>query len=123
MEEIPERFLNTTKKASAGKGVFSKERSDDSFSSFRASYSRPHPATNTVAPHVKTKQEVKTEQIGTLATNDQIQPGVRVYHATFGYGTVQSTENRNNDARAVVVFDTVGTKTLMLKFAKLIIPK
>ncbi|MBR6333204.1 MAG: UvrD-helicase domain-containing protein [Bacteroidales bacterium] len=123
LEEIPERFLNTTKKASAGKGVFSKERSDDSFSSFRASYSRPHPATNTVAPHVKTKQEVKTEQIGTLATNDQIQPGVRVYHATFGYGTVQSTENRNNDARAVVVFDTVGTKTLMLKFAKLIIPK
>lgn len=123
LEEIPERFLNTTKKASAGKGVFSKERSDESFSSFRASYSRPHPATNKDAPHVKTKQEVKTEQIGTLATNDQIQPGVRVYHATFGYGTVQSTENRNNDARAVVVFDTVGTKTLMLKFAKLIIPK
>ena len=123
LEEIPERFLNTTKKASAGKGMFSKERSDDSFSSFRASYSRPHPAITPAAPHVKTKQEVKTEQIGTLATNDQIQPGVRVYHATFGYGTVQSTENRNNDARAVVVFDTVGTKTLMLKFAKLIIPK
>ena len=124
LEEIPDRFLSTTKKASSGKGLFSRERSEDRFSSFSTSLSRPRSSSGTpAAPRVKSKQEVKTDQIGTPATNDQIQPGVRVYHSTFGYGTVQSTENKNNDARAVVVFDTVGTKTLMLKFAKLIIPK
>jgi len=124
LEEIPDRFLNTTKKASSGKGFFSKERIGGGFSSERSTYSKPRPVPSSPsAPHVKSKQEVKTDQIGTLATNDQIQPGVRVYHTTFGFGTVQSTENPNGDARAVVVFDSVGTKTLMLKFAKLIIPK
>ena len=124
LEEIPDCYLNITKKASSGKGLFSKERSDESFLSARTSYSRPHQVTTaSSAPRVKSKQEVKTDQIGTLATNDQIQPGVRVYHTTFGFRTVQSTENKNSDARAVVVFDSVGTKTLMLKFAKLIIPK
>lgn len=123
LEEIPERFLSTTKKASAGKGFFSKEHDTDRFSSFKGTYTRPQKELVSQTPHVKSKEEVKVDQIGTLATNDQIQPGVRVYHTSFGYGTVQSTENKNNDARAVVVFDTVGTKTLMLKFAKLIIPK
>ena len=74
-------------------------------------------------PQVKTRSEVQLDQVGTLASYDQIQPGVRVYHSKFGYGNVTSVEGAGPDAKAQVAFDTVGVKTLLLKFAKLVIPK
>ena len=74
-------------------------------------------------PVVKTKTDVQLDQIGTLAPPEAIQPGIRVYHSKFGFGLVESVEGGGPDARAVVIFDTVGTKTLVLKFAKLLIPK
>ena len=74
-------------------------------------------------PVVKTKTEVQLDQIGELAAPESIQPGVRVYHGKFGFGRVQAVDGVGPDARAVVAFDTVGTKTLVLKFAKLLIPK
>ena len=48
---------------------------------------------------------------------------MRVYHSKFGYGIVQNMDGVGPDAKAQVLFDTVGLKTLLLKFAKLIIPK
>ena len=63
------------------------------------------------------------DQIGDLAAPESIQPGVRVYHSKFGFGRVDSVSGVGPDARAVVLFDTVGSKTLVLKFAKLLIPK
>ena len=72
---------------------------------------------------MKTKTDVQLDQIGTLAPPEAIRPGVRVYHNKFGFGMVESVEGVGPDARAVVAFDTVGTKTLVLKFAKLLIPK
>jgi DNA helicase-2/ATP-dependent DNA helicase PcrA len=72
---------------------------------------------------MKTKTEVQLDQIGDLAAPESILPGVRVYHNKFGFGRVDSVSGAGPDARAVVVFDTVGSKTLVLKFAKLLIPK
>jgi DNA helicase-2/ATP-dependent DNA helicase PcrA len=48
---------------------------------------------------------------------------MRVYHDKFGYGIVNQLVGDGADKKAIVHFDTVGPKTLMLKFAKLIIPK
>ena len=72
---------------------------------------------------MKTKTDVQLDKIGTLAPPEAIQPGVRVYHSKFGFGMVNLVEGVGPDARAVVIFDTVGSKTLVLKFAKLLIPK
>jgi len=132
MEEIPTRFLNVTHKASEGSGLFGRS-SESSTGSFRFSgtssssggYSREvrKPVSPAPKPVIKTKTEVRLDQIGDLAAPESIQPGVRVYHSKFGFGRVQDVSGSGPDARAVVVFDTVGTKTLVLKFAKLLIPK
>ena len=45
--------------------------------------------------------------------------GMRVYHDKFGSGIVLSVEGRGADTKAFVDFDTQGTKTLILRFAKL----
>ena len=137
LDEIPTRFLKVTMKASAGSGLFGRSSSESSSDSFRFSsgtYSssggyrrevkKSAPTTPSAPrPVVKTKTEVQLDQIGELAAPESIQPGVRVYHSKFGFGRVQSVDGVGPDARAVVAFDTVGTKTLVLKFAKLLIPK
>jgi len=132
LEEIPDKFLNVSHKASEGQGTFSRRsnepwsaksgfgfrRQSESAPSTTSSY-RTAPAPK---PKVKTQSEVRLEQVGTPAAFNQIQPGVRVYHGKFGFGKVISVEGAGPDAKAQVAFDTVGTKTLLLKFAKLIIP-
>ncbi len=133
MEEIPARFLNVTHKASEGSGLFGRS-SEPSTGAFRfnsetrsssCSCRRETPKSAAPAPRpvVKTQTEVRLDQIGDLAAPESIQPGVRVYHSKFGFGRVQDVSGSGPDARAVVHFDTVGTKTLVLKFAKLLIPK
>jgi len=133
MEEIPSRFLNITQKASEGSGLFGLSEPERQ-SSFRfnagtrsssTNYSREirKPASSTPKPVVKSTTEVRLDQIGTLAPPEAIQPGVRVYHSKFGFGLVEVVDGVGPDARAVVVFDQSGRKTLVLKFAKLLIPK
>ena len=67
--------------------------------------------------------ERKMEAVGEPAQIDEIQVNMRVYHDKFGYGIVNQLVGDGADKKAIVHFDTVGPKTLMLKFAKLIIPK
>ncbi|KGN94922.1 ATP-dependent helicase [Porphyromonas crevioricanis] len=45
--------------------------------------------------------------------------GDRVLHSRFGAGVVTSLDGLGSDARATVLFDTVGQKLLLLRFAKL----
>ena len=70
----------------------------------------------------KTSKQINTASIGKEATPDDSVPNIRVYHATFGYGNVIKTDGVSHDKKAVVNFDSVGEKTLLLKFAKLILP-
>lgn len=134
LEEIPTRFLKVTQKASEGSGMFGMPETKSFTGSFRfntgnrttsRSYNREIRKPEVVSPKpvVKTKTEVQLDQIGTLAPPEAIQPGIRVYHSKFGFGRVDSVSGSGPDARALVVFDTVGSKTLVLKFAKLLIPK
>ncbi|MBR3021323.1 MAG: UvrD-helicase domain-containing protein [Bacteroidaceae bacterium] len=51
--------------------------------------------------------------------SSSLRPGVRVEHERFGQGEVVSVEGVNENAKAVISFDNVGTKTLLLKFARL----
>lgn len=127
LDEIPEQFIHSTKKASAGKGSFSRSEhntfsTSHSFSTRSNSYS-PNSKPVTPKPVIQTKSEVELAQIGELATPEEIVVNKRVYHQKFGYGIVISTDGDGLDKKALVGFETVGNKTLLLKFAKLIIPK
>ncbi len=133
IEEIPDKYLNITQKASEGRGLFAR-RDDDRWWKSGAQPPRPglRPLSSVTRqpdppsapkPQVKTRSEVRLDQIGAPATFDQIRPGVRVYHSKFGYGNVTSVDGSGPDTKAQVAFDTVGVKTLLLKFAKLVIPK
>jgi DNA helicase II / ATP-dependent DNA helicase PcrA len=48
-----------------------------------------------------------------------LRPGLRVKHGQFGYGTVISVEELDDDQKLVVRFSSVGQKTLRAKYAKL----
>ena len=45
--------------------------------------------------------------------------GMKVEHAKFGFGTVKSLDENGTERKAVIQFDVVGEKTLLLSFAKL----
>jgi len=45
--------------------------------------------------------------------------GSRVHHATFGNGTVQEAYRENGNEKIVIRFDQAGSKTMIIKFAKL----
>lgn len=48
-----------------------------------------------------------------------LQVGMEVEHERFGFGKVMSIEGARGDAKATIAFNEVGTKPMMLKFAKL----
>ncbi|MDL2297253.1 UvrD-helicase domain-containing protein [Bacteroidales bacterium OttesenSCG-928-B11] len=119
MEEIPYKYMNVTEKASAGRKL--EKKSPLSFSSERDKTfvkKVAKPAYQKVTP-----QEVNLKQFGNPAEVGEIVPDIRVYHSKFGYGQVLGTDGAGPDKRAVIKFDTVGEKTLLLAYAKLIIPK
>ncbi|MCQ2608223.1 MAG: UvrD-helicase domain-containing protein [Bacteroidales bacterium] len=107
---------------------FGKQRS--AFSNFSqpksnafASFSRPQP--NAMSSFGNTKQTEAFAHFGekpkepTLITpskTEDIQEGLRVYHAKFGFGTVK--QRPDSDA-AIITFDNWGEKKLLLKFANL----
>lgn len=55
----------------------------------------------------------KVQSLGGLTVGD------RVAHVRFGEGVITALEGKGNDAKATVQFTNAGTKTLLLKFAKL----
>jgi DNA helicase-2/ATP-dependent DNA helicase PcrA len=48
-----------------------------------------------------------------------LKPGLRVKHGQFGFGTVISVEELEDDQKLVVRFSSVGQKTLRARYAKL----
>ena len=80
------------------------------------------PITEAVQQRRQVPEQKRTQKVGKEARPDQIYVGLRVYHDTFGYGKVVQTDGDGLDKKAIVTFDSVGNKTLLLKFAKLVIP-
>ena len=59
----------------------------------------------------------------TLNTLDGFQMGDIVYHNRFGEGKIISLTGSGGDAKATILFDHLGQKNLLLKYAKLTILK
>ena len=93
-----------------------------------ASFGGVEPAGETKQPTVDRTRLRKIEQLpkGPAVSNSQaeinaIQQGMRVSHAKFGMGTVVRVEGAGMDRKALVHFDSVGEKQMLLRFAKLTI--
>ncbi|MCS7019717.1 MAG: 3'-5' exonuclease [Cytophagales bacterium] len=57
-----------------------------------------------------------------VASNpSDLREGMRVEHAKFGFGKIIKLDSQGANRRAVILFDQVGEKTLLLNFAKLMI--
>jgi DNA helicase II / ATP-dependent DNA helicase PcrA len=118
LNEIPVKFLNYTEKASMGRGLFSSSKSQSMFSDKSPS----EIITLRKKENTQIAAERKMKVIGNEATIEQIVPNLQIFHEKFGFGIVIQVDGKGFDTKAVVQFETVGTKTLLLKFAKLIIP-
>ena len=53
------------------------------------------------------------------ASDNSVCVGCRVMHERFGQGTVKAIDGTGMDAKATVLFDSVGQKQLLLRFAKI----
>ena len=64
-------------------------------------------------------KKVDSSNNASYSGNLKIKEGDKVKHAKFGVGTVISMEGNFPNIKAVIEFDTVGKKHLLLKYAKL----
>jgi DNA helicase-2/ATP-dependent DNA helicase PcrA len=115
LHEIPDHFIHKTQKASMGRNICISNSNEATPSHFIPIHEAVHHKRHTI-------EHKPTKKVGHEARADQIVVGLRVYHEKFGYGKVVQTDGEDLDKKAVVDFDSVGNKTLLLKFAKLVIP-
>ena len=72
------------------------------------------------APKHLTKANAAMSKVGSENTkNQQLQAGMRVNHERFGKGKILHIEGLSDNKKAIIFFDGLGQKTLLLKFAKL----
>lgn len=64
------------------------------------------------------QQPTTTTTYGGAHTVAQLSPGMKIEHERFGNGLVVSVEGTGPDTKATISFEHVGTKTLLLKFAR-----
>ena len=110
---IPGRKTVSSSSHSDANPLFSASHSDGTpFSSAPSAFSQP--ASKRLVP--TTGMQVKGEKM----TFDCPFPiGSRVRHATFGEGTVTDAYRENGNDKIIINFDAAGTKTMILRFAKL----
>ena len=84
---------------------------------------KPKPAEGSQRPAASSRRTVVHGPTAgnTPAEINKIQVGMNVEHGKFGRGKVMSIEGEGDSRKAIVFFEGVGQKQLLLKFAKLAI--
>mgnify|MGYP002344515004 FL=1 len=123
VNEIDERFVENNTRTSWNRLADSGVKSSTPAKQVKT-YTKP--ATPSTPPNgfkkVGTYAKDDAQQAATHVPNDDygnIEPGMRVTHASFGMGSVVSVEGTGPNKKATVIFDSVGEKKLLLRFAKL----
>ena len=85
----------------------------------RASYS-PQPTRNTSSPsRLKRIEHKEAETVKQVESLNGLHVGDTIRHERFGKGKIVSLEGEGGDAKATVHFDYSGSRTLLLKYAKI----
>lgn len=114
LEEIDKRYIKATH-------VSQREPESTSYSSLIKSIKKTNSAGNirpTKSSGVKPKPYSPPTDFKPSDTSG-LTEGMKVEHPKFGYGTVTSMDTKGDNRKAIVTFDQVGEKTLLLSFAKL----
>ncbi len=120
LEEIDERYLNIlTPDFSPFTGpdtsLPSRRRSAENTARKPRTSLRPSSAPPKNLKRVRPTQESE----GNFEALTNVEVGERVKHQRFGMGTVSDLEGSGPNKKAIIEFDNVGEKKLLLKFAKL----
>jgi DNA helicase II / ATP-dependent DNA helicase PcrA len=59
------------------------------------------------------------DHVSGCVNTDSYRPGLKVSHKSFGKGVIVSVSDEGENSKAIIDFDETGTRTLLLKFAKL----
>jgi len=117
IDEIDPQYLELPER----KSIYSGHKSQKN-NSKPPSFSEPAVLYNAQPP----KNLKKLKDIGTNNDNDfvnsdtlRLEPGMEVEHQRFGIGKVISIEGKDANRKASVLFQDVGQKQLLLRFAKL----
>ena len=76
-----------------------------------------------VAQRFQTSASAQRTQASASSQRQTIHAGARVEHQRFGLGTVVAVEGVGENEKATIEFQNAGTKTLLMKFARLIVLK
>lgn len=107
LDEIDPKFINFKYgESNTGGNVF--DRVLQRKSNLVTPAPRKQVASNYTAP-----ADFKPDDTSTLAA------GMKVEHPKFGFGVVTKMDTQGNSTKAIINFDEVGEKTLLLSFAKL----
>jgi len=78
----------------------------------RITTSKPSPFFEDIPPAEESFSQIEPEGF-------EIRSGMKVMHGKFGKGTVQSVSGNGEKREAIVIFEGIGRKQLLLKYAKL----
>lgn len=76
-----------------------------------------------VSQRFQTSASIQRMQASTSSQRQTIHAGARVEHQRFGLGTVVAVEGVGENEKATIEFQNAGTKTLLMKFARLTVLK
>jgi len=108
LDEIDPQYLNVKFAAEPGRGESPFQHVFERRSNLIAQPQRKLAATKYVAPADFQPSDTSN-----------LRPGQRVEHAKFGFGQVATLEKQSGTVKAIINFEEVGEKTLLLSFAKL----
>jgi DNA helicase-2/ATP-dependent DNA helicase PcrA len=117
--EIPEEYIDFTKKVSVRKDNFQKtENFSNTLTGLKTDFKKP--------VNLKNFHKVSNTTHGNIlpyGEDDDIQPGMAVEHDRFGKGKVLNVEGNGPNKKATIFFAGIGQKQLLLRFAKLRVMK
>lgn len=76
-----------------------------------------------VSQRFQTSASTQRMQASASSQRQTIHAGARVEHQRFGLGTVVAVEGVGENEKAIIEFQNAGTKTLLMKFARLTVLK
>ncbi|MBL4705527.1 MAG: UvrD-helicase domain-containing protein [Flavobacteriales bacterium] len=124
IEEIDEKFLDTTTVTPSRPVSVQREKSFEKPSRFAGKSSTSPSATRSKVPQVSVGSNLKKvsaspSNTGSNVDLEKLKEGANVSHARFGKGKIVKLEGSSPNIKATVFFPTAGQKQLLLKFAKL----
>jgi DNA helicase-2/ATP-dependent DNA helicase PcrA len=121
IEEIDTTFLEITKRKTQPSNdfIFDVPKKPIKLSKKSLQPSRPVSNKNLIPLNKAIQKSANSRFEHTENITEQLQVGMEVEHERFGKGKVINIEGKTPDKKAMVFFEGVGQKQLLLKFAKL----